>query len=140
MTARKQNELMVKALASCMRLFVIIREGLIANNDNSSPLFESVSSHANMCGTLIPDDQRLTPEELAAIRYQLRHPAPSKLAEEEAAKKSKEQIELSNPAELQKRLAAGNVIVLKPGPDGKLREEGPGLPGFAGKPFTQQPH
>lgn len=123
---------MEKALASCMRLLVLIRETLTSLGDNNSPLLASVTHHANMCGTLIPDKERMTAEELAKLRAQIK---PLKETENKPAFEPDQAGPIS-PADLQKRLQGGNVIVLKRRADGKIGEDTVGLPGFSGKPLT----
>lgn len=144
MTIGKHRKECEQALASCMRLLVLIRETLVATGDNNSPLFASVSAHANMCGTLVPDKMRMTEAEVTKLRMQIRGAKVPATAEDQLKaaleKEAHEKAKISqlDPAELQRRLQGGNVIVLQRRADGKICE-GPGLPGFSGKPITEQP-
>lgn len=126
---------MEQALASCMRLLVLVRETLVVLGDEKSPLFAAVAAHASLCGTLIPDKSRMSAEELATVRAQIRAGTMPAVPAEDRSKPNPNYVD---PADLQARLAGGNVIVLQRRADGKLFE-GPGLPGLKGQPIKDQP-
>lgn len=66
-TTKRQQYL--AALASCMKLLVVIRESLKANPGGSeSPLYAAVNEHAQMCGKLLPNSMRIPLDELDKIK------------------------------------------------------------------------
>lgn len=64
---------METALASTMRLLVLVRESLrAADGGEETPIFKAVETHANLCGSLIPDKERMTKAELDKLRANLK--------------------------------------------------------------------
>lgn len=108
MTWNKNKKEMEKALAAVMRLLVLIRESLMLQKAEDTPLFSAVESHANMCGTLIPEKFRMTTQEIETLRAALNKATTTPL----------EQASLT-AEEISRRLQSnGNVVVLKPNSKG----------------------
>lgn len=68
------------ALKSTLRLLVLLREMLTTEGAEGTDLHRSVVAHANLCGLALPNKDRVSKEELAAIREKLNlKPAPPAL-------------------------------------------------------------
>jgi hypothetical protein len=74
----KKKELLL-ALASSMKLLVVVHEALRANGEHKSPLGEAIAAHASLCGSLLPNSMRLTTAEAGQIRADSQMPAESKI-------------------------------------------------------------
>ena len=71
MTWSKNKKQLEAALAASMRLLVLIRESLRREvGGTETPLYKAVAAHANLCGTLLPDELRMTQAEVDKINAQ----------------------------------------------------------------------
>lgn len=102
-------------LQSTLTLLVFIREQLDASGGAETPLFKAVKDQANLVGSALPNNLRMTPEAVSAIRQQVR--AATALAAEEANPVAKEQATANAEfAKLRPALpkVAGQMVVLNP--------------------------
>ena len=75
-TKRKQ---LLMALASSMKLLVVVYEALRANKAHRSPLGDAIAAHASLCGSLLPNHMRMLTDEAAKIRAESELPTESKI-------------------------------------------------------------
>lgn len=70
MATKQKDAKLVKVLSSNLRLLVLLRESLAANGQTDTPLYAAIRDQAQVTGLVLPNDQRMTEQEVADIRAQ----------------------------------------------------------------------